>query len=241
LADDSNCQSEIAARDLRMKVLVVEAECQPAEHIPEILRNSGYTIEVAREEREMLRLAKERLPGAVILALNLPEWDQLRIIRDFREKHVGTPIILVTAHGKDTGIRGLDAGADDYLLRPLCGKELLARLRVLFRRHQPQGPLLLRVGALEMDRRKRIVTQNKQRVELTNREFALLEVLMLATPEAVSKPMLIERVWHGELSQYTNVVNVIINRLRNKISVPEASPLLHTVRGVGYALRTKSQ
>jgi two-component system copper resistance phosphate regulon response regulator CusR len=226
--------------DLRMKVLIVEAECEPAEPISEILHNSGYSTEVVHDEKEMYRLAKERSPAVVILALNLPERDQLRIIRDFRERHVAIPIILVTVHGKDMGIRALDAGADDYLLRPMCAKELLARLRVQFRRYQPLGPVLLRVGALEMDCKKRIVTQNKRRIELTNREFALLEVLMLAAPEAVSKTTLIERVWQGELSQHTNVVNVIINRLRNKISMPEAPPFLHTVRGVGYALRTKA-
>ena len=222
-----------------MKVLIVEADGEPAESISEILHNSGYATDAVSDEKEMHRLAKERSPAVVILALNLPERDQLRIIRDFRERHVATPVVLVTAHGKDAGIRGLDAGADDYLLRPLCGKELLARLRVQFRRYQPPGPLLLRAGALEMDRKKRIVTQNKRRVELTNREFALLEVLMLAAPEAVSKTTLIERVWQGQLSQYTNVVNVIINRLRNKISAPESPPLLHTVRGIGYALRPK--
>jgi two-component system copper resistance phosphate regulon response regulator CusR len=227
--------------DLRMKVLIVEADGEPAESISEMLHNSGYATDVVCDEKEMYRVAQERSPAVVILALNLPERDQLRIIREFRARHVATPIVLVTAHGKDAGIRGLDAGADDYLLRPLCAKELLARLRVQFRRYQPPGPLLLRVGALEMDRKKRVVTQHNRRIELTNREFGLLEVLMLAAPEAVSKTALIERVWQGELSQYTNVVNVIINRLRNKISMPEASPLLQTVRGVGYALRTKDE
>jgi DNA-binding response OmpR family regulator len=220
-----------------MRILIADINGKRAEYVSEFLRKSDYTPDVAHDEKEMHRVIKDRPPAAVILALSLPERDCLRLIRDLRAVNIKTPIVLVTALGKDVGIRALDAGADDYLTEPLHSAELLARLRALFRRSQPDPPILC-VATLEMNRRKRIVTQDKLRIELTNREFALLEMLMLASPEPVSKTALIEHVWQGRLSSYTNVVNVIINRLRNKISLPGTVPLLHTIRGVGYALRT---
>jgi DNA-binding response OmpR family regulator len=230
----------IVSKELLMQVVVVEPDGERAESVSSLLRDSGYATDVARDEKEMQQLIRERSPAAIILAPGASAGDHLRIIREFRSRDTSTPLVLITPLGKDDGIRGLDAGADDYLTRPASRKELLARLRALFRRCGCEGPDVLRVDTLEIDRQKRTVTRNKQRIDLTNREFALLEALMLASPEPVSRSALLERIWQGQLSQQTNVVNVIINRLRNKITLPGTASLLHTIWGVGYALRAKN-
>jgi two-component system, OmpR family, copper resistance phosphate regulon response regulator CusR len=223
-----------------MQVMVVEAEPQRADSVCELLRTSGYGTDVAHDETEMQQQLKDRTPAAVILVASMTGTDHLRTIREFRAEHVLTPLILITPLGKDDGIRGLEAGADDYLTKPPARKELLARMQALFRRCRVDGPEVLRVDTLELDRRKRTVTRSKQRIDLTNREFALLEALMLASPEPVSRSALLDRIWQGQLSRHTNVVNVIINRVRNKISVAGTPALLHTIWGVGYALRAKT-
>jgi DNA-binding response OmpR family regulator len=224
-----------------MQVVVVESDAERAESVSQLLRESGFATDVARDEKEMQQLVRDLSPAAIILAPGAPAGDHLRIIRDFRSQDISTPLVLITPLGREDGIRGLEAGADDYLTRPPSRKELLARLHALFRRCGWEGPELLRVETLEMDRQKRAVTRNKLRIDLTNREYALLEALMLSSPEPVSRSALLERIWQGQLSRHTNVVNVIINRLRNKISQPGTAPLLHTIWGVGYALRAKAR
>lgn len=223
-----------------MQVVVVEANGDPAHPVSALLRDSGYGTDVAHDEQQMLQLVQDQSPAAVILDAGVFRNEHLRVIRDFRSRDASTPLVLITPLGKEDGIRCLEAGADDYLTRPVSRRELLARLRALFRRCGCEGPDLLRVETLEIDRRKRAVTRDKQWIDLTNREYALLEALMLASPEPVSRSALLQRIWQGQLSQQTNVVNVIINRLRNKISLPGTTPLLHTVWGIGYALRTKN-
>ncbi len=224
-----------------MQVLVVEADAERTESVAGLMRESGYATDVARDEREMQQLVQDHNPTVVILVPGGPVTDHLRIIRDFRAQNASMPLILITPFGKDDGIRGLEAGSDDYLTKPPSRKELLARLGAIFRRCRFEGPELIRVDSLEMDRLKRTVTRNKQPIDLTNREYSLLEALMLASPEPVSRSSLLDRIWQGQLSRHTNVVNVIINRLRNKISLPGTASLLHTVWGVGYALRAKNR
>lgn len=227
-------------RAVGMQVLVLEPDELRADSVSELLRSSGYAADVAHNEMEMRQLLKDRSPAAIVLVPRAGVTDHLRLIREFRAENTSTPLILITPLGKDDGIRALEVGADDYLTQPPLRKELLARLHALLRRCRVDGPELLRVDTLVLDRRKRLVTRDKHRIDLTNREFALLEALMLASPEPVSRSDLLDRIWQGQLSRHTNVVNVIINRVRNKISLPGTPSLLHTIWGVGYALRVKS-
>src|SRR5262249_15955799 len=148
---------------------------------------------------------------------------------------------LITARGKDDGIRGLEAGADDYLTKPLFGPELVPRLRALFRRHRFEGTDVLRVHNLELNRTTGTVARAGRKIELTHREFSLLEALMLASPEPMAKSVLLKRVWKARLPPDTNVVNVVVNHLRNKIRLPAEAPLLHTVRGVGFVLKMNNE
>ena len=155
----------------------------------------------------------------------------------FRSKNINAPVIFVTARGEvEDRIRGLDAGGDDYLVKPFSLSELLARLRAVLRRQRPQVSNVLRVGDLELDLLARKARRGGQEIDLTNREFALLEFLCVSSPRPVSTMAIVEHVWDQHFDSQTNVVNVYINYLRKKIDPPGMKPLLHTVRGVGFAL-----
>jgi len=159
-------------------------------------------------------------------------------VRHLRKKNILTPVIFVTARGEvEDRVRGLDAGGDDYLAKPFSLTELLARLRAMLRRQRPQVANVLRVADLEMDLLARKVRRAGQDIVLTNREFALLEFLLVNSPKPVSKMAIVEHVWDQHFDSQTNVVNVYVNYLRNKIDQPGSKPLIHTVRGVGFALK----
>jgi DNA-binding response OmpR family regulator len=223
-----------------MQILIAEENLAEGERVRRALLEAGYSADLVRDGEDTVALAAKRSYAALILGARRSRSNYLGVIQDLRDQAIDTPIILLTAPDKiEDGVQGLDAGADDYLVKPFSLIELLARLRAALRRYRPEKRDRLRVEDLEMDRKGRTVTRRRRHLELTNREFALLEVLMLASPEPVSKTGIIERVWRGGRVSNTNVVNVFVNHLRNKISLPGAPPLLHTVRGVGFVLRNE--
>lgn len=221
-----------------MRILVAEDDEKVAAHIRRGLQEEGYAVDVAADGGEALWLAGHHPYDAMIFDVMMPVQDGVLAVRQLRRKGVRTPVILLTArHELADRVAGLDAGADDYLAKPFSMIELLARLRAVLRRQRPDSSDHLRVADLELDLRSHTVRRGGAEVRLTNREFALLELLMASSPKPVSKTAIIEHVWDQHFDSGTNVVNVYINYLRAKIDRPGLKPLLQTVRGVGFALR----
>lgn len=224
-----------------MRVLVAEDDRKLLVHLAKALRAAGYSVDETGDGEEALWLLGEHAYDAAVLDISLPGRDGVTVTRTARQRGCTTPVLLATARGElRDKVGGLDAGADDYLVKPFSTEEMLARLRALIRRRRPDMSMLLRVGDLEIDLRSRTVRRGQQTISLTNREFALLEILAESSPRPVSKTTLVERVWDQHFDSGTNVLNVYINYLRKKIELPGLSPLLHTVRGVGYALKEQS-
>ena len=224
-----------------MRVLVAEDDRKLLVHLAKALRAGGYSVDETGDGEEALWLLGEHAYDAAVLDISLPGRDGVTVTRTARQRGCTTPILLATARGElRDKVGGLDAGADDYLVKPFSTEEMLARLRALIRRRRPDMSMLLRVGDLEIDLRSRTVRRGQETISLTNREFALLEILAESSPRPVSKTTLVERVWDQHFDSGTNVLNVYINYLRKKIELPGTSPLLHTVRGVGYALKDQS-
>ncbi len=225
-----------------MRILVAEDVAKVAEHIRQGLVAEGYSVDMAADGDEALWLAETNPYDALVLDVMMPAKDGFTVVRQLRRKQVMTPVLFLTARGEvEDRVRGLDAGGDDYLTKPFSMAELLARLRALLRRQRPQASNLLRVADLELDLIAHSAMRGGERIELTRREFALLEFLMSASPKAVSKTAIIEHVWDQHFDSQTNVVNVYIKFLRRKIDRPGWPRLLHTVRGVGFALREEAE
>jgi two-component system copper resistance phosphate regulon response regulator CusR len=221
-----------------MKLLLAEDEPKVAEHVRLGLTSEGYVVDVATDGDEALWLAGENTYDALLLDVGLPCKDGLTVVRHLRRKQIMTPVIFLTARDDvEDKVRGLDAGADDYLTKPFSISELLARLRAVLRRQRPQGMSVLRVADLELDLVAHEARRGGEVIELTRREFALLEFLFSASPKPVSKTAIVEHVWDQHFDSDTNVVNVYITMLRRKIDRPDRPSLIHTIRGVGFALR----
>jgi DNA-binding response OmpR family regulator len=221
-----------------MRILLAEDEPKVAEHVRLGLAAEGYAVDLALDGDEALWLAESNQYDALLLDVMMPFKDGFTVVRQLRRKQSTVPVIFLTARDDvEDKVRGLDAGGDDYLAKPFSIAELLARLRAVLRRQRPQSSNVLRVGDLELD----LITHEARRggttIELTRREFALLEFLFSASPKAVSKAAIVEHVWDQHFDSETNVVNVYVKMLRRKIDLPELPPLIHTVRGVGFALR----
>lgn len=223
-----------------MRLLVAEDDPKVRRHLVQALRAAGHAVDEAGDGDEALWLLQETDYGAAVLDIGLPGRDGISVTRVLRAAGRSLPILLATARGDlRHKVTGLDAGADDYLVKPFSTEELLARLRALQRRGRADAEQVLRVADLEIDIRGRTARRAGTEVALTNREFALLEVLAEASPRPVSKTTLVERVWDRHFDSGTNVLNVYINYLRHKIEPPGSAPLLHTLRGVGFVLRTE--
>lgn len=221
-----------------MRVLLAEDQPKMADHIRLGLSAEGYAVDVATDGDEALWLASENPYDALVLDVMMPARDGFSVVRQLRHKQINTPVIFLTARADvEDRVRGLDAGADDYLTKPFSISELLARLRALLRRQRPQATNVMRLADLELDLVAHEARRGGARIELTRREFALLEFLFSASPKPVSKTAIVEHVWDQHFDSETNVVNVYIKLLRRKIDRPEWKPLIHTVRGVGFALR----
>ncbi|MBM3778279.1 MAG: response regulator transcription factor [Acidimicrobiia bacterium] len=223
-----------------MRVLVVEDEQKVADALKEGLETEGYDVEVRATRRDASARVEEGDVDIVLLDLMLPDGDGLDLLSEMRGNGRRTPVLVLTA--RDTlgdRVTGLDRGADDYLVKPFAFDELLARMRALLRRGRLLRPTRRAVSDLEMDLLTRVVTRAGQNVELTPREFAVLECLLAHEGEVVSRATLVSEVWKESARSITldNVIDVHIARLRRKIDDPYAVKLIHTVRGVGFVVR----
>jgi two-component system OmpR family response regulator len=222
-----------------MKLLVVEDDRETAAYLKKALTQAGHTVDQANSGRDGLMLAVGEAYDVIVLDRMLPEIDGLAILRTLRASKIRTPILLLTALGGiDDRVEGLEAGGDDYLIKPFAFAELLARVNALARRPPPQeAPTALKVADLEMNLLRRVVTRGGRRIELQPREFQLLEQLMRQAGRVVTRTMLLEAVWDFHFDPRTNIVETHISRLRSKVDRGHAVELIHTVRGAGYCLR----
>lgn len=221
-----------------MRILVAEDDARLRQHLVAALRDGGHEVDDTGDGLEALRLLGIHPFDAAVLDITMPGMDGVSVIRQARADGCRTTLLLSTARGEVRDkVAGLDAGADDYLVKPYSTEELLARLRAAERRVKPETPHILRVADLEIDLLSRSALRGGEQIVLTNREFALLETLAAASPRPVSKATLVERVWDQYFDPSSNVVNVYVNYLRKKIDLPGLKPLIHTLRGVGFALK----
>jgi len=220
-----------------MRILLVEDERKVASFIARALRENSYAVDVAETGEKALPLATDVTYDAILLDVRLPGMSGLEVCRELRQQGIEAPILMLTARGLvEQRVAGLDAGADDYLAKPFALAELLARVRALVRRGFHSGNAKLCYADLALDRHRRRATRGAEVIPLTAKEFALLELFLLHAPELVTRSEIIEHVWDRRFDSETNLVEVYINRLRQKIDENRAAKLIHTVRGVGYRL-----
>ena len=224
-----------------MKILVVDDERAVRESLRRALELEGYQIELAEDGRQALeRLAREDQPDAVILDVLMPGVDGLEVCRTLRSQGSRLPVLMLTARTQvEDRVEGLDAGADDYLTKPFALEELLARVRALLRRSGDDGASgdKLSFADLELDPGTREVTRGDERIELTRTEFSLLELFLRNPRQVLTRSVIFERVWGYDFGFASNSLDVYIGYLRRKTEASGKPRLIHTVRGVGYALR----
>lgn len=225
-----------------MRLLVVEDDEKLARTITRGLRHDGYAVDVAHDGDEAVRHAAVWDYDGIVLDLMLPVRDGLEVSRILRDRGCWAPILMLTARGDvEDRIRGLDAGADDYLPKPFDFGELLARLRALLRRTPTERPTALEVGDVHLDPATRVVERAGVPIPLTAREFGLLEFLMRRPGEVTSRTQLLDHVWDANYTGSTNVIDVYVSRLRRKLEKPHARGLIRTVRGVGFVLEPEPE
>lgn len=221
-----------------MRILLVEDEPRAAQVLSKGLREQSYAVDVARDGEEALYQASITTYDAVVLDVMLPGIDGCAVCRELRAQGAHVPVLMLTARDAvDARIAGLDSGADDYLVKPFDFGELLARLRAVIRRGQaPQRPSDVSLGDLRIDLRARHVSRGSERLALTAREFALLEFLVVHEGEVVRRGEIAEHVWDTAFESMSNVIDVMIQRLRRKIDPPAGPSFIVTRRGEGYML-----
>jgi two-component system, OmpR family, response regulator len=221
-----------------VKVLIVEDEVKMAALIRRGMRAEGVAVDVAIKGEDALWMADATPYDAIVLDIMLPGIDGLEVCRRLRDAGVWAPILLLTARGSvDDRVRGLDGGADDYLTKPFSFAELMARLRALVRRGAIERPVELRVGDLRLDPASRRVWRAETEIELSAKEFAILEVFMRRPGELLSRYALLEQAWEYDYENRSNVVDSYVRFLRRKIDKPFGTNSIETVRGAGYRLR----
>ncbi|MBI3874929.1 MAG: response regulator transcription factor [Verrucomicrobia bacterium] len=221
-----------------MRVLVVEDEKKTASFIRKALAAEGFAVDIAHRGDDALVLATTTPFDAIVLDIMLPGRDGLSLLRQWRARRVTTPVLLLSARGEvNERIEGLDAGADDYLPKPFVLAELVARLRALVRRGGDTKAVVLRLADLTLDTVTRRVERHGKSIELTAREYRLLDFLLRSTGRICGRMTILEKVWDYDFDPGTNLVDVYIRRVREKIDAGFTPKLLHTVRGVGYVLK----
>jgi len=220
-----------------MRILVVEDEKRLASYLAKGLRENGYAVDTAHDGEEGAYLGKTGLYDVVLLDILLPKKSGFEVLRELRGAGVESSILCLTARGQSTDkVTGLDLGADDYLAKPFNFAELLARVRALLRRSRRMAPVKLQCADLVLDPATRRVTRAEQDIDLTPREYSLLEFLMRRAGSVTTRSAIIEAVWDMNFDSLTNVLDVLVNRLRVKVDYPFDKRLIHTVRMVGYVL-----
>ncbi|HVW75538.1 MAG TPA: response regulator transcription factor [Rhizomicrobium sp.] len=224
-----------------LKILLIEDDKETSAHIVYALGKEGHEVELCHDGREGLERARSAEHGVLIVDRMLPGLDGLSLVRSLREEGSQMPVLfLTTMSGLDDRVEGLQAGGDDYLVKPFAFPELLARVNAITRRSQRSGdgePVRLRAGDLEMDLIRRTVQRGGKAIELQAQEFRLLEFLMRNTGRVVTRAMLLEKVWDLHFDPRTNIVETHMSRLRGKVDRGFGAELIHTVRGAGYTLR----
>ena len=226
-----------------MRILVVEDDAKIASFVVHGLKQNGFAVDHARDGEAGLDLALTVTYDAAVLDLNLPGLDGLSLLRQLRQKKVAVPVLILSARATiDDRVLGLQSGGDDYLPKPFAFSELLARVQALIRRasHAAADPARLAVADLRLDPFSREVTRAGRRLDLQPREFSLLELLLRHAGRPVTKTMILEQVWDFGFDPQTNLVDVLVHRLRAKVDKDFPVKLLHTVRGVGYVLKAEA-
>jgi heavy metal response regulator len=222
-----------------MRILVVEDEKKVASFIRKGLTEEYYAVDCAYDGEEALYMLQTEEYDLVVLDVMLPKLDGFEVIRRIREHGRNVPVLMLTAKdSKEDIVRGLDSGSDDYLTKPFAFAELLARVRALLRRAEREPQSELRIGDLRLDPATRSVTRGTREIELTGKEYALLEYMVRNQKKVVTRTMIAEHVWDYHFDPMTNVIDVYVNHLRKKIDTDHEQKLIHTIRGVGYTMRT---
>ena len=221
-----------------MKILVVEDEKKVGAFIKKGLEEDHYTVELAFDGDKGEELASQRPFDLIILDILMPKKDGLTLLKELRAKQISTPVLMITAKGSvDDKVKGLDSGADDYLVKPFAIAELLARVRSLLRRGGPEKSTALTVADLTLDLVSHKAARGGNLIELTGKEYTLLEYFMRNTNKVLSRTIISEHIWNYNFDTGTNIIDVYINHLRNKIDGEFEKKLIHTVRGVGYMMK----
>ncbi len=221
-----------------MRVLVLEDETKVGCFIKRALEEESYAVDLCEDGTKGLEMALATDYDLLVVDVMLPGMSGLDVLKNLRRERIQTPVLILSAQSQiDQRVKGLDAGADDYLTKPFAIDELLARVRALLRRGATESSGVLQVDDLMLNPATREVTRGGQRIELTLKEYALLEYLMRHTGRVLTRPMISEHVWNQDFDTFTNVIDVYVNYLRNKIDRGRTKKLIHTIRGSGYMLK----
>ena len=221
-----------------MRILIVEDEKKVAAFIKKGLEEETYAVDVAMDGEEGLHHGEQNQYDLIILDLMLPKINGLEILSILRSKKIETPILLLTAKDSvDDKVEGLNQGADDYLTKPFAFSELLARIRVLLRRGKAETKTTLEIADLKLNLVSHKVNRGNEEIELTGKEYSLLEYFMRNQEKVLTRTMIAEHVWDYNFDTFTNVIDVYVNHLRKKIDKNFSTKLLHTLRGVGYVMK----